>query len=161
MFYTFSSTIMMAFAIRNVRSLYRERKQLKRSLEFAEKQQTLDKLKLLDTGNGVPRDTFILAVLEQLGVLDRDTDIQPWIEVCLCEYYHFFPIINFVRFYDSGCANVGNRFFGTYKQQPDVYIHSLFDIFLEICGVRYSQYRTDPSRGTIFKFYAYCFFPFS
>eukprot|EP01032_Pedospumella_encystans_P016971 gene16971-19341_t len=80
MFYTFSSTIMMAFAIRNVRSLYRERKQLKKSLEFAEKQQTLDKLKLLDTGNGVPRDTFILAVLEQLGVLDRDTDIQPWIE---------------------------------------------------------------------------------
>ena len=82
MFYTFSSTIMMAFAIRNVRSLYRERKQLKKSLEFAEKQQTLDKLKLLDTGSGVPRDTFILAVLEQLGVLDRDTDIQPWIEVC-------------------------------------------------------------------------------
>lgn len=97
MFYTFFSTILMAFAIRSLRSLYRERKQLKKSLEFAEKQQTLDKLNLLDTGNGVPRDTFILAVLEQLGVLDRDTDIQPWIEVrrlcihCIVLIYAYVP----------------------------------------------------------------------
>lgn len=81
MLYTFFSTILMAFAISNLRSLHGERKQLKKALEFAEKQQTLDKLKLLDTGKGVPRDTYILAVLEQLGVVNHDIDIKPWIEV--------------------------------------------------------------------------------
>ena len=79
--YTFFSTILLAFAIRNVRNVHLERKQLKKKLEFAERQQTLDQLKLLDTGNGVPRDTFILAVLEQLGVINHDADVLPWIQV--------------------------------------------------------------------------------
>ena len=114
---------MMAFAIRNVRSLYRERKQLKKSLEFAEKQQTLDKLKLLDTGSGVPRDTFILAVLEQLGVLDRDTDIQPWIEVCYS--FKFVPCANYdVPVFTKTFFNIVDH-----ACEP---LH-LFYLFTEIC----------------------------
>lgn len=79
--YTFFSTILLAFAIGNLHGIYKEKKALKKALLVAERKQTLAKIKLLDTGNGVPRDTFILAVLEQLGTINRETDIEPWVKV--------------------------------------------------------------------------------
>jgi hypothetical protein len=79
--YTFFSTILLAFAISAINDIYKERKRLKKALEVAERQQTLEQIKLLDSGSGVRKDTFILAVLEQLGVLDRSRDIEPWLKV--------------------------------------------------------------------------------
>lgn len=81
--YTFFSTILLAFAISNLTTIQKEKKYLEKALAFAERKQTLDRLKLMDTGKGVPRDTFILAVLEQLGVINHDQDIEPWLQVRL------------------------------------------------------------------------------
>jgi ferredoxin-like protein FixX len=58
-----------------------ERKRLAKILAIAQRKQTLDCLKELDKGDGVARDTFVLAVLEQLGILNRENDIEPWIKV--------------------------------------------------------------------------------
>jgi hypothetical protein len=80
--YTFLSTILLAFAISNLTDVYKERKRLAKILAIAERKQTLDRLKDLDAGDGVARDTFVLAVLEQLGILNRENDIEPWIKVC-------------------------------------------------------------------------------
>jgi hypothetical protein len=79
--YTFLSTILLAFAISNLTDVYKERKRLAKILAIAERKQALDCLKDLDSGNGVARDTFVLAVLEQLGILNRENDIEPWIKV--------------------------------------------------------------------------------
>lgn len=79
--YTFFSTILLAFAISNLSTIYKEKQYLENALAIAERKQTLDRLKLLDTGNGVPRDTFVLAVLEQLGVISHDRDVEPWLQV--------------------------------------------------------------------------------
>lgn len=79
--YTFFSTILLAFAISNLHGIYQEKKALKKALMVAERKQALGHIKMLDTGNGVARDTFILAVLEQLGKIDRENDIEPWIKV--------------------------------------------------------------------------------
>jgi hypothetical protein len=87
--YTFLSTILLAFAISNLSSVLRERSRIKKILKIAQRKQTLDRLKELDTGNGVAKDTFVLAVLEQLGVLDRERDILPWIKVTAYRYRWF------------------------------------------------------------------------
>eukprot|EP01032_Pedospumella_encystans_P016915 gene16915-19278_t len=78
--YTFFSTILLAFAISNLSTIYKEKQYLENALAIAERKQTLDRLKLLDTGNGVPRDTFVLAALEQLGVISHDRDVEPWLQ---------------------------------------------------------------------------------
>jgi hypothetical protein len=77
----------MAFAITNIADTHQERKHLKKMLALAERRQALGKIVDLDAGDGVRRDTFVLAVLEQLGVLDRDLDIIPWIKVQQCITY--------------------------------------------------------------------------
>jgi hypothetical protein len=77
----------MAFAITNIADTHQERKHLKKMLALAERRQALGKIVDLDAGDGVRRDTFVLAVLEQLGVLDRDLDIVPWIKVQQCMIY--------------------------------------------------------------------------
>ena len=79
--YTFFSTILLAFGISNVFNILAERKRLRKAEAIAEKKMTLEQIKMLDTGHGVPRDTFILAVLERIGVLDRERDLEPWIKV--------------------------------------------------------------------------------
>jgi hypothetical protein len=90
--YTFLSTILLAFAISNLSSVLRERSRIKKILKIAQRKQTLDRLKELDTGNGVAKDTFVLAVLEQLGVLDRERDIIPWIKVTAYRYRWFYEL---------------------------------------------------------------------
>jgi hypothetical protein len=90
--YTFLSTILLAFAISNLSSVLRERSRIKKILKIAQRKQTLDRLKELDTGNGVAKDTFVLAVLEQLGVLDRERDIMPWIKVTAYRYWWFYEL---------------------------------------------------------------------
>jgi hypothetical protein len=77
----------MAFAITNIADNHQERKHLKKMLALAERRQALGKIVDLDAGDGVRRDTFVLAVLEQLDVLDRDVDIIPWIKVQQCVTY--------------------------------------------------------------------------
>lgn len=95
--YTFFSTILLAFAIANLTTIQKEKKYLQKALAVAERKQTLDQLKLLDTGKGVPRDTFILAVLERLGVINHDLDIEPWLQVHTSpvlfpnDYLHLLP----------------------------------------------------------------------
>lgn len=79
--YIMLSTTLIFFAFNNFSTLHEEFRHIKKSAALAEKCQTLAKLKELDTGNGVPMDTFLLAVLEQTGVVDRQKDIEPWIRV--------------------------------------------------------------------------------
>lgn len=79
--YIVLSTTLIFFAFNNFRTLHEDFQKIKEAAKLTEKKQTLAKLKELDTGNGVPMDTFILAVLEQLGTLNRARDIEPWIKV--------------------------------------------------------------------------------
>lgn len=83
--YIMLSTTLIFFAFNNFSTLHEEFRQIKQSAALAEKRQTLAKLKELDTGNGVTMDTFILAVLEQTGTIDRKKDIEPWIRVRFCD----------------------------------------------------------------------------
>lgn len=80
-FYIMFSTILMTFAFNNFRNLSADYERVKEAAQFAKRKKTLARIKELDTGNGVPMDTFLLAVLEQLGVLDRERDLEPWIKV--------------------------------------------------------------------------------
>lgn len=80
-FYIIFSTVLMTFAFNNFKNLSEDFQRLKEAAEFAKRKKTLAKIKELDTGNGVPMDAFLLAVLEQLGVLDRERDLDPWIKV--------------------------------------------------------------------------------
>lgn len=73
----------MTFAFNNFKHLHEDFQRVKEAAEFAKRKKTLAKIKELDTGNGVPMDTFLLAVLEQLGVLDRERDLEPWIKVSM------------------------------------------------------------------------------
>jgi hypothetical protein len=74
-------TILLTFFIKNFTELHAERKSLARMLEMAEKKQMLGCLKQMDMHKGVTKEAFTLAVLAQLGVLDRETDISPWYKV--------------------------------------------------------------------------------
>lgn len=96
--YTFLSTILLAFAISNVTDIYREKKKLAKMLAIAERKQTLSCLRELDLGQGVPRDTFILAVLEQLGILSRENDIEPWLKV-RTGLYNLCSVLCYVELY--------------------------------------------------------------
>jgi hypothetical protein len=88
--YIITSTTLIFFAFNHFSTLHEDFKRIKEVATLAEKRQTLLKLKELDTGRGVPMDTFILAVLEQIGTVDREKDIEPWIRVsalhwpCVC-----------------------------------------------------------------------------
>eukprot|EP01032_Pedospumella_encystans_P024695 gene24695-27918_t len=79
-FYIMLSTTLLVFAFNNFRTLHEDFRKIKATAKFAERKQTLDKLKELDKGQGVPMDKFILAVLVQLGKLDQANDIEPWIK---------------------------------------------------------------------------------
>lgn len=81
--YILLSTTLLCFAFNHFRTLNDEFSKLKERARFAERKQTLAKLKELDRGEGVPMDKFILAVLVQLGKLDQKGDIDPWIKVCV------------------------------------------------------------------------------
>lgn len=80
-FYIMLSTTLLVFAFNNFRTLHEEFSKIKATARFTERKQTLDKLKELDQGQGVPMDKFILAVLVQLGQLNQANDIDPWIKV--------------------------------------------------------------------------------
>eukprot|EP00598_Pedospumella_elongata_P004003 CAMPEP_0184982700 /NCGR_PEP_ID=MMETSP1098-20130426/12127_1 /TAXON_ID=89044 /ORGANISM="Spumella elongata, Strain CCAP 955/1" /LENGTH=377 /DNA_ID=CAMNT_0027506441 /DNA_START=250 /DNA_END=1383 /DNA_ORIENTATION=+ len=78
--YIILSTILLTFAFNNFQTLNQDFERLKEAAEFAKRKKSLAKIKELDTGHGVPLDTFLLAVMEQLGVLDRERDLGPWIK---------------------------------------------------------------------------------
>ena len=79
--YIVISTVLMTFAFNNFKTLTADFERLKETAEFAKRKKTLAKIKELDTGEGVALEPFLLAVLEQLGVLDRERDLEPWIKV--------------------------------------------------------------------------------
>jgi hypothetical protein len=79
--YIILSTTLIFFAFNHFSTLHEDFKRIKEVAALAEKRQALQKLKELDTGRGVTMDTFILAVLEQIGTVDREKDIEPWIRV--------------------------------------------------------------------------------
>ena len=81
--YIMLSTTLLFFAFGHFRTLHEEFVKLKEVAKFTERKQTLVKLKELDKGDGVPMDKFVLAVLVQLGKLDQQRDIDPWIKVPL------------------------------------------------------------------------------
>lgn len=81
--YIMFSTTLLFFAFGHFRTLHEEFVKLKEVAKFTERKQTLVKLKELDKGEGVPMDKFVLAVLVQLGRLDQQRDIDPWIKVWL------------------------------------------------------------------------------
>uniref|UniRef100_A0A7S3H5D5 EF-hand domain-containing protein n=1 Tax=Spumella elongata TaxID=89044 RepID=A0A7S3H5D5_9STRA len=78
--YIMLSTTLLFFAFGHFRTLHEEFVKLKEVAKFTERKQTLVKLKELDKGDGVPMDKFVLAVLVQLGKLDQQRDIDPWIK---------------------------------------------------------------------------------
>ena len=90
--YIFLSTTLIFFAFNNFYSLHEDFNNIKEKKNFIEKIQTLTKLQELDTGNGVKMDSFILAVLEQTGVVNREKDIEPWIQVYgfYCVFFYYF-----------------------------------------------------------------------
>jgi len=89
-FYIMLSTTLLVFAFNNFRTLHEDFRKIKAIALFAERKQTLDKLKELDKGQGVQMDKFILAVLVQLGKLDQASDIDPWMKVryIIFQCYH-------------------------------------------------------------------------
>ena len=104
--YTFFSTIFLAFGISNVFNIIAERKRLRKAETIAEKKMTLEQIKMLDTGHGVPRDTFLLAVLERIGVLDRERDIEPWIKVDITVHFQ----VNFPHMITYLCTMPNSHF---------------------------------------------------
>mgnify|MGYP005992162939 CR=1 FL=1 len=46
-----------------------------------QKRQNFEFLMNMDTGNGLTQAEFVLAILEQQGVVDRERDVMPWVEV--------------------------------------------------------------------------------
>lgn len=82
-FYIIFSTVLMSCAFNNFKTLSKDFERLKEAAEFAKRKKTLAKIKELDTGNGVAMDAFLLAVLEQLGTIDRERDLEPWIKVSM------------------------------------------------------------------------------
>ena len=103
MIYILLSTTLVFFAFNNFSELHEDFKKVKEAADFAERKQTLAKLKELDTGDGVPMDTFILAVLEQLGTIDRERDIEPWIKVI---YYIVYVITCYVGIYFDSALTI-------------------------------------------------------
>jgi hypothetical protein len=73
-------TILLDFFVLNFTEIYHERCRLAKMLAIAERKQLLYCLQELDKGEGVPREAFTLAVLQQLGVVS-DEDLQPWFRV--------------------------------------------------------------------------------
>lgn len=52
------------------------------------KRRSLEFLVEMDRGAGVSRAEFLLAILEQQGVIDAERDIEPWNEVNYCVTYY-------------------------------------------------------------------------
>lgn len=80
----------MSCAFNNFKTLSAELQKLKEAAQFAKRKKALAKIKELDKGDGVGLEVFLLAVLEQLGTLDRERDLDPWIKVS-----SFFPLLFF------------------------------------------------------------------
>lgn len=59
--------------------------------EILLKRRELQFLVDLDKGDGVSEEQFVLAILEHIGVLNRDKDILPWVEVSKYTSNHLLP----------------------------------------------------------------------
>ncbi|KAJ1417682.1 hypothetical protein B484DRAFT_147346 [Ochromonadaceae sp. CCMP2298] len=77
--YIIFSTILFAFMFNNFVHLGEEFDKVRNAADLAQRKRQLDVLKELDTGNGVPQDTFVLAVLLQLGRVDPVV-VERWVQ---------------------------------------------------------------------------------
>ena len=64
-----------------------QKKQLSKIEKMKLKEKDLFFLEGLDVaGNGITQEQFILSILQHLGKVDFDTDIEPWMKVCQCQH---------------------------------------------------------------------------
>ncbi len=80
-FYIIVSIVFVAYAIGRFTSVLDDQKRLKKRTELLKQMQSLDFIAELNDGQGVGKHEFVLAILGHLGVLDKEKDIDPWLEV--------------------------------------------------------------------------------
>ena len=80
-FYIIFSTILVAYAINNFNNLLRGQSLLKKKEQMLLQEQTLNFIADLNNGEGVNKHEFVLAILQHIGTLDRERDIDPWMRV--------------------------------------------------------------------------------
>jgi len=78
--YIMNSTILLSFLFNNLMSAKRDYKKIEAEAFFAQQRKQLDAIGQLDKGDGVSKEVFLLAVLEQVGTLDHNKDVAPWIK---------------------------------------------------------------------------------
>ena len=79
--YIIFSTILFALAVNNFQMLKTQELQMKKLEQMNIRRKDLTFLEELDTGSGITKEQFVLALLVHLGTLDIDRDVKPWMEV--------------------------------------------------------------------------------
>eukprot|EP01031_Cornospumella_fuschlensis_P025027 gene25027-30231_t len=79
-FYILFSTALFALTVRNITLLHQKAKQIRKLDRMMCQRQNLGFLEALDSGEGLSREQFVLALLVHFGTLDVQMDIQPWAE---------------------------------------------------------------------------------
>jgi hypothetical protein len=80
-FYIVVSVTLLGLAIQNLYSLIRNRKVLAQRKELLVLQQKLHFLANMNEGKGVNKFEFVLTILEHIGTLDYEKDVEPWMHV--------------------------------------------------------------------------------
>eukprot|EP01031_Cornospumella_fuschlensis_P025913 gene25913-31296_t len=78
--YIIFSTALFAFALNNVARLREKEREIIRLEEIIEKRKDLSFVSELDDGQGVSKEQFVLALLLHCGIIDKQKDVQPWME---------------------------------------------------------------------------------
>lgn len=73
--------MLFGFSINNFQVLKAQEKQYEKLKNINLKRQDLHFLKTLDTGDGITKEQFVLALLVHLGTVDANKDVKPWLEV--------------------------------------------------------------------------------
>ena len=71
----------MTYAFSNLHLMNAGLRLLNEDEDRTQKRQNFEFLVNMDTGNGLTQAEFVLAILEQQGVVDRERDVMPWVEV--------------------------------------------------------------------------------
>lgn len=80
-FYIVLSAGLVAYLFGNLHMLKAAIKVLNEDEARTKKRLSMEYMIQMDTGAGVTRPEFILAILEQQGLIDYEKDIVPWQEV--------------------------------------------------------------------------------
>lgn len=97
-FYIPVSVCIVAVAIGNFATISLEKAAEKKKLEFLRRKLDFTMIKEMDKdGDGVDRCEFLIAMLVQMGVCDKEKDIDPWLKVVFT--YHCFSCHIPLRFH--------------------------------------------------------------